>query len=158
MKNNKRGLSEVVTAVLLVLLAIAAVVIVWAVVKGFLNKATGTGQENCLTVDLAVTSTNITKSFAGTGITVTRNPGAGIVTGVSLKVIDSGGEGKSCVISNSALNELDTKTFDISALSCLPSLATGETYKTIEAYSWVTGTVGGTSTLCPTPATYNIPQ
>jgi len=57
---NKRGLSDIVTAVLIILMVIAAVTVVWlAIQRGILGKLDNTGAE-CVTLDVsAVSCTNV---------------------------------------------------------------------------------------------------
>jgi len=58
MELNKRGISGVIVAVLMILLVIAAVAIFWTTVKPFIEKgASGADKSSdCLTVDLTVVS------------------------------------------------------------------------------------------------------
>ncbi|MFA6022613.1 MAG: archaellin/type IV pilin N-terminal domain-containing protein [Candidatus Pacearchaeota archaeon] len=69
--NNKRGISDVITTVLMILLVIAAIVILWAVVQRFVTQGTSTvaGTGECLTTTLTVTSATNT---SGLTVRVTR--------------------------------------------------------------------------------------
>lgn len=53
---GKRGVSEIITTVLIILLVLAAIVIVWQAVKGTIEAGTGTltGQTACMGVDLSI--------------------------------------------------------------------------------------------------------
>lgn len=64
---NKRGLSDVVTAVLIILMVIAAVVVVWlAVQRGVLSKLDKTGTE-CISLDIrAINCNNVDGNFSET--------------------------------------------------------------------------------------------
>jgi hypothetical protein len=57
MKNNKRGLSTVVTTLIIVLLVLVAVGIIWGVVKNLLDKGSDTADSfgTCLNVDIQAT-------------------------------------------------------------------------------------------------------
>ncbi len=56
MYKNKRGLSDVVTTVLIILLAIAAVLIVWSFVKPAIQKAGESLTTSCIELELEPTS------------------------------------------------------------------------------------------------------
>lgn len=70
---SKRGISDVITTVLIILLVLAAIVIVWQAVKGTLTKGTETLEEQtqCLGVDLAIS----TIDAATDKVSITRNTG-----------------------------------------------------------------------------------
>ena len=108
---NKKGVSEVVTAILLILLAVAAVIIVWQVIRPMIE---GTGdkiQTSCLSVSANV----ITGSEEDNTITVKRNAGAGKVVKVLIAVHDvSGSESQ---IFTEELGELSTKTYTMSEIT-----------------------------------------
>ena len=83
MFNQKRGLSDVVTVSLIILLAIAAVVIIWGFVKPQLTKIGEqlSSSSDCLLTDLKI------KSCTGDGTTVVVENVAGDVTVDSIKLI-----------------------------------------------------------------------
>lgn len=87
MKTQKRGLSDVVTVTLIILLAIAAVVIVWAFVKSTLNQAgTEIKAASCVSVDI----TPMSCSYAGTtAIVVARNNGGSDVEDIKVLPYDA---------------------------------------------------------------------
>ena len=68
--NNKRGVSGVITAVLLILLVIAAIGILWVVVQNFITQGADTipGASDCLTNQLSIESA--VYGTAGTNLTV----------------------------------------------------------------------------------------
>lgn len=84
MNMKKRGLSDVVAVTLIILLAIAAVVIVWAFVK---NMLTTTGEEieaNCLKVDVKpISCTN------ASNVVVQNGPGDITLSSVRIIVYDT---------------------------------------------------------------------
>ncbi len=70
-KGDKRGISDIVTTVLLVLLAIAAVGIIWVVIQNFINTGTsGVGSASvCLQNNFEVVSAINGSSSPSSGIT-----------------------------------------------------------------------------------------
>ena len=77
--NNKRGLSNVIVVVLLILLAIAAVSIMWGVLSNVLQR---TGAQlstatDCLEIKLEVVSANYDKINKELSATIQRNIGRG---------------------------------------------------------------------------------
>lgn len=70
---DKKGLSEVVTAILIVLLAVAAVIIVWAVIRPMIQGSSSQVQTSCVTLDVEIVAVDET----GNDITLRRNVGDG---------------------------------------------------------------------------------
>ncbi len=141
---SKRGISGVVTAILLILLAIAAIIIVWAVVKPMIDKAGASGQAECVTINLGIVSAkNIPAGIdpAEQKVVVKREPGVGDLTGITVRIVDEDGDADTvdCPLDTDGLLELDTKLCTISGLD--PSIGT---WKTVEVYAMV----GPQETLC----------
>lgn len=87
MELKKRGLSDVVTVTLIILLAVAAVVIVWAFVRSTLEEAGKEVTLTCVTANLKAVSCTAT-----TGATVVRNDATeGTITSVKLVSYDTTG-------------------------------------------------------------------
>ncbi len=84
---KKRGLSDVVTVTLIILLAVAAVVIVWAFVRSTIEEAGKDINADCLKTNLKVISCNVT----GTGVVVENSAGGSLVNNVKLIYFDSAG-------------------------------------------------------------------
>ncbi len=105
MKLNKRGLSDVVTTGLIILLAIAAVIIVWSFIRPAI---TNVGESiNTACIDLELTPTSC--STVATGRTVAVKMGAGntILDGIKLiYYTGAGGTGSSQARDNSAASTL----------------------------------------------------
>jgi flagellin-like protein len=76
---NKRGISQVITTVLLILVVIAAIVIIWAFVGPVITGVGKDIQSSCVTVSLEVVSCDAN----GEG-TIRRNPGKGDLVGFKL--------------------------------------------------------------------------
>ena len=77
-KSQKRGVSGVITAVLLILLVIAAIGILWVVVQNFVQEGSSgvTGAADCLTTSFEVVSAS------GTSIVVRRTGGDAVLTAI----------------------------------------------------------------------------
>ena len=72
-EGDKRGISDIVTTVLLILLAIAAVGIIWVVIQGFINSGTkGVGSAaDCLQNNFEVVSAVNVSTTASSIVNVT---------------------------------------------------------------------------------------
>jgi flagellin-like protein len=125
-RKNKRGLSEVVTSVIIILLVIAAIVLIWTIVNNFLQRGgeTFASQVDCISnpvsieafskIDADPTDTNL-DSYS---VTVKRTSGDDQVTGFYL--VFSGG-GKSAAVNTFAATPIDafatrTETIGFSAV------------------------------------------
>ena len=60
---SRKGLSDIVTTVLIILLAIAAVIIVWAFVRNLIQQGTQGASADCLKLELESTSCRVTDVF-----------------------------------------------------------------------------------------------
>lgn len=69
---HKKGISAVVATILIVLLAVVAVVIIWAVLKPAITKSASQANANCLDVDVSIDSVDC----ATGAVTVTLNSGS----------------------------------------------------------------------------------
>lgn len=121
---GKRGVSEVVTAILLILLAVAAVIIVWGVVRGILKAPTATS--GCASIELSITK--VIPYVAGvsfTKVTVERNTNlAGEVDLSKIAFVFQNSNGTvSRTDKDSSLTELGGNTFTFSATESATGLA-----------------------------------
>ena len=84
MIKNKRGLSEIVTNVLIILLVLVSVGIIWAVLNSTIRNGTGQlgGAADCLTVQLEPISCDSTNNE----VTLRRGAGEGALKEVSIVV------------------------------------------------------------------------
>jgi len=113
-KRLKRGLSTVLVALILILVSLAAVGIVWIVVRNLLQSETehvssGLGQ---FTLSLELQNV-VLKSNGDINITVKRNAGAGDLTGINFIISD--GVSSRAIKRDVTLKELDTNTFTITS-------------------------------------------
>lgn len=107
---NKRGISDVVTTVLIVLLSIVAIAILWGFLQPMFTKSGGKIQqaEACLTVNLEVASCSAIGNVAN--VTVKRNPGA--VNLKEIKLIFSAADGTTAVVNGTGYpEELGSKVY-----------------------------------------------
>ncbi len=86
---NKKGLSTIVTTLIVILLTLVAVGIVWAVISGVLKTGVSTvdTDSECLKIDLKASNVNCVTfgSNSNCSVKITRSPGG--ITFAGLKVI-----------------------------------------------------------------------
>lgn len=113
MKNN-RGLSTIVTTLIIILLVFVAVGIIWAVVQGVLNEGGDTVNYSaeCLAISVDVTSASCTSTDCT--VTVTRGSGGGDIGGTYVVLFDDAGS-KRFKMTNGALEPLASATQTFSA-------------------------------------------
>jgi len=83
---NKRGISDLVTAILIILLVLGAVAIVWYVVRPMIGESAGQITTGAVTTDLTIIGVDATADV----VTVKRNTGAGNLVGVKFVLTKSG--------------------------------------------------------------------
>ena len=109
MELNKRGLSDVVTTVLIILLVLASISIIWSFVRPTLTKSAGQISGECFNLDLVVNSCD--KVTDGAVVNYTRNVGTAEVTGVKVIIDHTGG---TTVGDGAELNEFESGSQNIS--------------------------------------------
>jgi FlaG/FlaF family flagellin (archaellin) len=116
MFNSKKGVSEVVANVLIVLLVIVGIAVIWSVVKPTIDKGAKGVQADCFTVALEPVSCTAAGSVEGNyNVVVKRNPGAGNFEEVHL-LFEEGTSSERFepvtpnVVSSTTLAELETAT------------------------------------------------
>lgn len=114
---DKRGLSEVVTTIITILLSLVAIGAIWVVVQNvILDSSDSIGIEQfSLDVDFQKASLDGNDVI----LTVKRNKGVGNLTG--LKFIVSDGLNSEEFTEMTSLNELDIKTFTVTLVSLVPT-------------------------------------
>lgn len=85
---NKRGLSQVVTTVLIILVVLAAILIIWAAVRPTVETAGEQISADCITIELEAVSCSSDGNDTTVGIK--RSAGSGELTDV--KLVFSGGD------------------------------------------------------------------
>ncbi|MFH1307533.1 MAG: hypothetical protein ABIH72_01645 [archaeon] len=122
---NKKGVSEIVTVILIILLSITAVIIIWQVISPLIQRTeTGTLSADCFTLSMDITSAQ--NNGVDANITVKRGVGEGRL--YKIVVIKSSGGSDSIVNNGTVSDDLDifeTKTIVLSGVQ----LAAGEFVK-----------------------------
>lgn len=108
---RKRGLSAVVTTLIIILLSFVAIGIVWVVVRGVVDDATTEISFDIFSLNLGISNAYIEGSEVK--VLVRRSPGAGNLSGVYF--IFHNGTSSSNVKRNIALKELEENTFIFSS-------------------------------------------
>ena len=85
---KKRGLSSVVTTVIIIAITLVAIFIVWAIVSSVMDKSARQISLSRITVSTQLDSANVNFSSGIATIRVTRNAGQGNVTGIKIMVDD----------------------------------------------------------------------
>ncbi len=111
---NKRGLSQVVTTLLFVLLALGAVLLVWNLVRGIIGDAESEIDITQFSLNLEVVGKNvyINAPQEKVSLVVKRNAGAGEIKGVNVILTDDSGQ-SSVFKQNILIGELESKKIDI---------------------------------------------
>ena len=88
MKNDKRGLSTIVTTLIIILLVFIAIGIVWVVIQDVIQGGTDTieYQAQCLEVNLEVTSAVCVDNASECAISISRGAGGNEFAGVKIKI------------------------------------------------------------------------
>jgi hypothetical protein len=104
---KRKGLSNIVATVLLVLLALAAITIIWVFLKPLFSKERF--EVSSFEVNMEIVPGSVVYSEGGINLDVKRNPGGDVVSGFSVVVYDD--EGKTVVKEvNEEIDEFETKS------------------------------------------------
>jgi hypothetical protein len=98
---RKKGLAEIITVILIILLSLAAIAIIWQVIKPVILKTSSQISLVCLNMDLQVTSANCTSAEFGDEDTIWK-----------IRVERGVGEGDIKSIKFSFSSDEETKTID----------------------------------------------
>ncbi len=101
---NKKGLSDVITTVLIILLVLAAVVIIWSFVRPAIQSGASKVTGACISLDLKVISCN------STAVIVERGADPTTLEEVVL-VYDKADGSSGTVLTSKSLNQLERKAF-----------------------------------------------
>jgi len=114
--NNKKGISDVVTTVLIVLLSLVAIAVVWSFLSPLITRSgTQIAQtEACLSASLEVSTCKL--NIAGTtwsyNVTVKRNAGTADVTSIKL-IFGKADDSATPFEQTSAPDELEVKAYSL---------------------------------------------
>ena len=111
MRGNKKGLSNIVTILLMIVLALAAVAAVWGVVNNIIQSGTEDVElsSKCLKVDIGLVKSDCT-TLGICNVTLTRNPGGEDIAGVKLVFTNDLGETNYVHDVSGNIDLLETKT------------------------------------------------
>ena len=146
---EKKGLSTVVTTLIIILLVLVAVGIIWGVVSNLLNRSTGTIDvtTKCLDINLEVQSVAITDpalSNATYTVTLHRTPTGTDEIGAKINFFNAT-ENSGILDFDELMEPLDTNSVEFVAIS-------GVTY--IEYTPYFLDTKSNTAVLCPNTQTF----
>lgn len=106
MFNSRKGVSEVVANVLIVLLVIVGIAVIWSVVKPTIDRGAEGVQADCFTVQ--VEPVRCVANGANWDVTVKRNPGSGTFDSIELLFEDETGATNLVTGAVTTLSELGT--------------------------------------------------
>ena len=129
---NKKGLSQVVTTVIFVSLALIAIGIVWAVINNLVQEgAEGADIQNkCLSIQLEIESVTCDDNTADCAILINRKAGGGVIDGIRAVITD--GTTTESLDTDGDLISLGTATHTVPKGAIV--LATDVTKASISAY------------------------
>ncbi len=131
--HNKRGLSPVITTLLVVVLVLVAVGIVWGVIRNIIIKGGEDISLEKLTVDASIKSVGVDEVNNNISVLVRRNPGRGDVAG--FKFVFSDGTVNEVVTRNTPFVELEERWFsfhlvmnvsEVLTISLVPLIKSGD--------------------------------
>ncbi|MBI3623331.1 LamG domain-containing protein [Candidatus Pacearchaeota archaeon] len=108
-RGEKKGLSTVITTLIIIGLSLAAIIIIWVVIRNIVETGSQQVELGKYTVDMKIQK--VGESLSGTNVTIKRNAGQGQVTGV--KIIISDGISETSFDQKMPIEELETKTFSV---------------------------------------------
>jgi len=148
MLNNKKGLSTVVTTLIIILLVLVAIGIIWVVVRGVIEQGSGQikASTQCNQVDVRIT--NVPSSTCdGTScvVTVERRAGGGVIGGIYLTISD--GTNTRFWYQAGDIPQLTTSSITSSNSTANPTIVRATAYINNE---------NNLPQLCPSSAEYNL--
>ena len=107
---NKRGLSLIITTLILIVLVLVAVGIIWFVVKNVISGGAEGIAIGKFIVDAEIQNVNIDNSTNNVSLTVKRKPGKGDITGIKFIFYD--GANSEIITREITLTELESRRFN----------------------------------------------
>ena len=111
---NKKGLSTVVTTLLIILLSLVSIGIIWVVVKNLIGDATSEISFDTFSLNLGISNAYIDNTTSQVYVAVRRSAGAGNLSGIYF--IFHNGTSSTSVKRNIVLKELEEKTFTFTSI------------------------------------------
>src|SRR3972149_9573180 len=106
--SSTKGLSEVVTTLVIILISLVAIGVVWVVVQNVIQEGSEQVELGQFTLDLQIKAVQVQDEDV-TVVVVKRNPGEGEFVGMNF--IFSDGQNSETIRQNVSLNVYDTKSF-----------------------------------------------
>ena len=117
-RKNQRGLSAVITSMILILLVLTSIGIIWVVIKTFIeqNKEEIQYKSQCIGIDLQITNIECSNSGEGSNykcnITLSRGTGGGDFNGLRIIFSNSDSTVTSKVDKDIPIDQLTPRTID----------------------------------------------
>ncbi len=142
-------MSEIVTTVIFVSLALIVIGIVWAVISGLIQRDSSdvASNEACLKVDIIPTAANCAENICS--VTLHRKAGGRVIDGVKITFKDATGNSGSVITKKINLEPLATKT-----LTDIDSGTTGSVSK-VEISAYILDS-NGDEYICSQPKTFSV--
>jgi len=118
---NKKGLSAVVTTVIMILLVLVAIGIIWVVVQNLIVRGTEGVGLGKFTINLEVESVSVEDGI--TYVKVKRGAGEGDLSKIKFVISDGGGDSKTFEGDASDLDELEEKVFDLEGVGLVKEIS-----------------------------------
>lgn len=136
---KKRGLSAVVTTLLIILLAMVLIGIVWVVIRSVVSKGSADVNTEQFTLDLSIQSAYVDSTASGDiKVGVRRSPGGGDMSGIKFIFFD--GVDSISIERNIPLGELETKVFAFDNNTEVPGITAGDEVSIVPLFESNTGT------------------
>jgi flagellin-like protein len=112
---NKKGLSAIVTTLIIILLVLVAVGIIWGVVNNLLGKSSGTIETSTRCLDVDLRATKVVQGSASTtyNVTLLRSPSGDGEVGAKLRFSDKEGNTAPVVDFGTMLGPFDKVTEEV---------------------------------------------
>ena len=90
---NKKGLSDIITTVLIILIALAAVILIWAFIRNSLMESGGQISSEVFTTQMSIPSQSVMYNYTGNvSLIVKREAGAGKLVAFVVTLKDINGK------------------------------------------------------------------
>ena len=109
---EKRGLSNIIVTLLIIVLSLIAISVVWGVVRNIITEGTEQIELGKFTLDLEIKSVKVQGDEVTVDVIVQRNPGKGEFIGINF--VFSDGQNSEVIREDIVLKELDEKSFTFS--------------------------------------------
>jgi flagellin-like protein len=151
---DKRAMSEIVTTIIMVVLALVAVAIIWSIVNNLISErgAQAVTTQKCLDVKLSIAGVPGCNSD-GCNLTVTRAAGGDEFDGLNI-VLKSATDSSKVITVPGNIDQLETVTFFANITDVTDDFDAASTNK-VEATVYFRDE-SGVAQNCPSPAKYNL--